>query len=235
MRQALLPLLALTLAACGGAKPEPQAPTDAKPVASVDAKPADKPAADKPAGDKPADKPVDKHAAAEAAPHDDPNEKDGPITLAPLVAKGTPKSAFPKQTVGDHDCLKEMPFTGKHQADFKALTEKCGTPTGMMEYTKPHEGRLHHKLDKRDHFQVKVNKGMCYRYFAVADDGIKDIDIIVLKKGALLAMDKTEHPIAVIDTDKLWCVDEDMDLDFGVEVDGGGAGHYTFGVWTRPK
>ncbi len=236
MRKALPLFLFATLAACGGAKPDAQTPADAKPVASAD-KPADKPADAKPADAKPGDKPAptDKYAAAEAAAHDDPNEKEGPITLAPLVAKGTPKSAFPKQSVGDHDCLKEMPFTGKHQADFKALTDKCGTPTGMMEYTKPHEGRLHHKLDKRDHFQLKVNKGMCYRYFAVADDGIKDIDIIVLKKGALLAMDKTEHPIAIIDTDKLWCVDEDMELDFGVEVDGAGAGNYMFGVWTRPK
>ena len=60
------------------------------------------------------------------------------------------------------------------------------------------EAVLHIKHDKRDEFKVKVQKGMCYRYFAVADDGIKDIDIIVLKKGALMAMDKTDHPIAVL-------------------------------------
>ena len=115
MRQAL-PLVFLTLAACGGAKPDPQTPTDAnKPVASADKPVTDKAAADKPAADKPAANaaPQDKHALAEAAPHDDPNEKEEPITLAPLVAKGTPKSAFPKVSVGDHDCLKEMPFTGK--------------------------------------------------------------------------------------------------------------------------
>jgi hypothetical protein len=56
-----------------------------------------------------------------------------------------------------------------------------------------------------------------------------------MRRGALLAADKTDHPIAVIDHDKLWCVDEDMDLDFAVEIDGAGAGGYTFGVWTRPK
>jgi hypothetical protein len=105
----------------------------------------------------------------------------------------------------------------------------------MLEYTKPGEGRLHITHDKRDEFTLKVQKGMCYRYFAVADDGIKDIDIIVLKKGALLAMDKTEQSVAVIDTEKLWCVDEDMDLQFNIEIDGRGAGGYTFGVWTRPK
>jgi len=156
------------------------------------------------------------------------------IELEPLLQKGA-KTQFPKQSVADHDCLKELSWSGKHQADFKTLIEKCGTPTGMVEYVKPHEGRLHIKHDRRDEFRFKVQKGMCYRYFAVADDGIKDIDIIVLKKGALYAMDRTEHPIAVIDTDKLWCVDEDTELQFNIEVDGRGAGGYTFGVWTRPK
>jgi len=219
-----LPLLAL---GCGGASPPPATASDAKPA------PAD-PAPTPPAAPAADAAPADKHAAAEAAPHVDPNEKEGVITLDPLVDKTT-KPAFPKQTVGDHDCLKELSFTGHHQADFATLIGKCGTPTGMLEYTKPSEGRLHAKHDKRDEFALKVQKGMCYRYFAVADDGIKDIDIIVLKKGALLAMDKTEQSVAVIDTEKLWCVDEDMDLQFNIEVDGRGAGGYTFGVWTRPK
>jgi len=220
--------VSLVAIGCGGSAPTPAAPTDAKPAA------ADAPAATgaaTPAADAP---PADKHSVAEAAPHVDPNEKDGAIELAALVDK-TKKPAFPKQTVGDHDCLKELAFTGHHQADFATLVGKCGTPTGMVEYTKPAEGRLHAKHDKRDEFKLKVQKGMCYRYFAVADDGIKDIDIIVLKKGALLAMDKTEQAVAVIDTEKLWCVDEDMELEFNIEVDGRGAGGYTFGVWTRPK
>ena len=219
-------LLALPLSALacgGGAAPPPATATDAKPAAAD------------PAPATPTDAaPADKHAAAEAAPHHDPNEKDGAIDLPALVDKAK-KPTFPKQTVGDHDCLKELAFTGHHQADFATLVGKCGTPTGMLEYTKPAEGRLHAKHDKRDEFTLKVQKGMCYRYFAVADDGIKDIASIVLKKGALLAMDKTEQAVAVIDTEKLWCVDEDMDLQFNIEVDGRGAGGYTFGVWTRPK
>jgi hypothetical protein len=219
-----LPLIAL---GCGGSAPPPAAAIDAKPAAD----PAAASATTGPAADAP---PADKHSLAEAAPHIDPNEKEGAIDLAPLVDKAK-KPTFPKQTVADHDCLKELQFTGHHQADFATLIGKCGTPTGMLEYTKPAEGRLHIKHDKRDEFTLKVQKGMCYRYFAVADDGIKDIDIIVLKKGALLAMDKTEQSVAVIDTEKLWCVDEDMVLEFKIEVDGRGAGGYTFGVWTRPK
>lgn len=213
-------LMLLLVTGCGGAKGSP---------------PASSAAARSGAAGSGAGAPADKHAAAEAAPHEDPNESDGPITMTPLVARTVARSSFPKPSVGDHECLKEVPWSGSHKTDFDTIVGKCGTPTGMLEYVKPHEGRLHAKHDKRDHFQVKVNKGFCYRYFAVADDGIQDIDILILKKGALLATDKTEHPIAVIDTDKLWCVDEDMDLDFGIEVDGRGAGGYTFGIWTRPK
>lgn len=177
----------------------------------------------------------DKFDRAEKAPHVDPNERGEHIVLTPLVSKGTARASFPKPTISDHDCLKELPFTGNHQADYQALVDKCGATTGLLEYTKAHEGRLHAKKDVRDHFRISVMKGFCYRYFAVADDGIKDIDIIVLRKGALIATDRTEQPIAIIDSDKLWCVDEDEDLEFSVEIDGRGAGGYTFGVWTRPK
>jgi hypothetical protein len=227
------PLLFLFAAGCGGAAPPPADPSTAtKATATKDPAP---PHAAEPATAAPKDAaPGDKHTLAEAAPHDDPNEKEGAIDLVTLVDRAQ-KPTFPKQTVGDHECLKELSFSGHHKADYATLVAKCGTPTGMLEYTKPAEGRLHAKHDKRDEFKFKVQKNMCYRYFAVADDGIKDIDIIVLKKGALIASDRTEQPVAVIDTEKLWCVDEDMDLQFNIEVDGRGAGGYTFGVWTRPK
>ncbi len=231
-----LPAVLLVIAGCGGGTPPPKPPADtAKDTPPPADKTPDKPATDAKDATPSKDATQDKYAAAEAQKYEDTNEKEGPIQLAGLVAKGTPKSAFPKATVKDHECLQELSFVGNHRKDYDTLVAKCGTPTGMMKFTEPADGKLHAKLDKRDHFQLKVFKNMCYRYFAVADDGIKDIDILVLKKGALLATDKTEHPVAIIDTDKLWCVDDDMDLDFAVEVDGPGAGGYTFGVWTRPK
>jgi hypothetical protein len=209
------------LAACGGNAAPPADPTPTAAPSASAAVPA-------PAGSD------DKHTAAEAAPHVDPKESSEPITLAALFDKKT-KSAFPKQTVADHDCLSGLHFTGHHQADFATLIGQCGTPTGMLEYTKPHEGRLHVKHDVRDEFKVSVQKGMCYRYFAVADDGIKDIDMIILRKGSLLGTDHANQQVAVIDAEKLWCIDEDEELQFNIEVDGRGAGGYTFGVWARPN
>lgn len=233
-RSALLVLLALVAApvACGGSPSSPKPPRDAptgsapSPLAAVDAG----------ADAMPAPPTKDRYATAEDAEHKDDNELDGPIVMTPLVPKNTPKSAFPKATVKDGEsCVGAIPWSGNHKNDYQTIAEKCGAPTGMLKYAEPRDGRLHAKKDKRDVFQIKVYKNMCYRYLAVADDGIKDIDILVLKKGAIQAMDRTDHPVAVIEPDKLWCVDDDMELDFAIEIDGPGAGHYTFGVWTRPK
>jgi hypothetical protein len=173
---------------------------------------------------------------AEAANYDDPNEHDGPIELTPLVPKNPPKTLFPKPTIGDRECLSGLAFVGEHKADYAVLEKQCGTPTGSVQYVAPAEGKLHAQKDKRDVFSFEVHKGMCYRYFAVADSGIADIDILVQKpNGALLATDKTTQPIAVINTSEPWCVtDFDQKLHFAVEVDGRGAGGYTFGVWVRP-
>lgn len=222
---ALAPTALLVLAACGSDQKAPDVPAmPSAPTAAASAAPTPSATAA-----------PDKYATAEAAPHDDPNEKEGPIVLEPLVKAGTPKSAFPKQTVSDSKCLEDLPFTGKHQKDYEEIIKRCGTPTGLIEYTKPAQGRLHATKDKHDDFQVKVVKGYCYRYFAVADDGIKDIDIVILRRGAIIATDQTDQPVAVINGSSLWCTDEDMDLDFRVVIDGPGAGGYQFGVWMRPK
>jgi hypothetical protein len=180
------------------------------------------------------------HELAEEKDYTDPNEKDhekdGPIEMTSLLPKNPPKTLFPKSTIGDHECFQGLAFTGNHKTDYAALVEKCGTPTGMVKAVEAAEGHLHAKKDQRDVFSLDVKKGLCYRYFAVADNGIADIDILVQKpNGALLATDKTTQPIAIINTGEPWCVtDYDQKLHFAVEVDGHGAGHYTFGVWVRP-
>ncbi len=153
-----------------------------------------------------------------------------------LVKKGTPKSAFPKASTPEKGCYREVQFSGQHAKDFGALTDKCGKPTGLLEYVKPAEGKLHHVKDKRDTFSVKLLGGYCYRYFAVADSTIKDIDILVQKPGgAIVASDQQTQPVAIIDFEKAWCMDEDATYEFHVEVDGEGQGAYTFGIWLRPK
>lgn len=156
--------------------------------------------------------------------------------MAVELDRGTPKSKFPKHTTDDRSCWSSVSLAGDAQKDYDQVAAKCGAPTGLLEYAKPAVGHLHSVTDKRDTFTLKLAKGYCYRYFAVADSGISDIDILVEKPGgALLADDKQTSPIAIIEADKTWCMDDDAQYDFHIEVDGNGAGKYVFGVWARPK
>jgi hypothetical protein len=228
-------------AACGGKSPAPVtaentgAPTATPPSSATPPTPAtpttDTPAASATAASK------DPPAATKPA-YDDPSEVEhgGVITMTPLLKKGMPKSTYPKKTVGDKECWQGTSLQGDAKKDFDAIIGKCGAPTGLAEYAKPVLGKLHHIHDKRDTFKLKLAGGMCYRYFAVADAGIKDLDILVTKPGgALVADDKTSHPVAIIEFDKSWCMDDDAEYDFHIEVDGEGTGNYMFGVWAKPK
>ena len=174
--------------------------------------------------------------AAMNAPYEDPDEVDGIKALSPLVSKGTPASAFPAKQVEEGACWSKVELSGKHVPDYNALASACGTPGGLIEYIHPVSGKLHSVKDKRDVFTVPLAGGYCYRYFAVADDTIRDIDILVQKPGgALVADDKQTQPIAIIEAQKSWCMPKDETYEFHVLVDGEGAGGYTFGIWARPQ
>jgi hypothetical protein len=208
--------------ACGGNPPPPAHSDVAPPV--VAAPPAPPPA------------PVATVDGSPASDDEDPDESDAPIALVPEITRPWDKASFPAKSGDEEKCWRSVPITGHAQADFDALIASCGTPMGLMEYAKPAHGHLHSAKDKRDTFSVKLSKGLCYRYFAVGDSGIKDIDILVEKKGnVLVGDDKQTGPVAIIDAGKTWCMSEDAEYFFNVEVDGEGRGKYVFGVWARPK
>jgi hypothetical protein len=153
-----------------------------------------------------------------------------------LLRKDTPRASFPKATVGDHECWQTIGLTGDHQRDYDAIVAKCGTPTGLLEYAKPVTGNLDSGAHKRDTYTLKLIGGMCYRYFAVADASIRDLDILVeTPTGALVADDKTDGPVAIIESSRPWCNDRDVEYRFRVEIDGEGKAQYVFGVWAKPK
>jgi hypothetical protein len=215
--------------ACGGsnAKP-PEAPAASGPPQAVDetASKSSPPPNVSPTATIPSPAPT----------YDDPKESKGPIKMTALVAKPFDRGKFPKQSVGDKACWQGIELTGKHESDYANIVDKCGTPTGLVEYAKPVSGKLHHEHDKRDEYVLTLSAGLCYRYFAVADAGIKDLDILIqTPNGALVGDDKTSQPVAIIESDKTWCMDRDAEYHFLIEVDGPGTGGYSFGVWARPK
>ncbi|MFO0661126.1 MAG: hypothetical protein U0165_15030 [Polyangiaceae bacterium] len=215
--------------ACGS--PPPSSPTSANPTPSAAPATSSSGAAHASSASAP--------AASASASHehfDDPNESSAPIVMAPLLPKNTPKAKFPKSTKGDKACWQEAELTGDHTKDYEGLLSKCGAPTGLLEYVKPAAGRVHHKHDVRDTFQVKLHGGLCYRIFAVSDASIADLDILITTTtNSIIGDDKVHGPVAIIHGDQPWCMDDDTEYQFHVEVDGPGAGGYLFGIWARPK
>jgi hypothetical protein len=156
--------------------------------------------------------------------------------MAPKVTRPWDKASFPPKTGDEEKCWQTLQVSGNAVKDYEGLTAACGAPLGLREYVAPAKGHLHSVKDKRDTFSIKLLKGLCYRYFAVADSGIKDIDILVEKPGAILVGDdKQTGPVAIIDAGKPWCMTEDAEYLFNVQIDGDGAGKYIFGAWARPK
>jgi hypothetical protein len=220
-----LPFLACVIASCGGSgapAASPQAPPP--PQDAVSAAPASSATSPSPAG-----------TSVASAAYDDPEEASDPATLTPLVAKGS-KLSFPKATVGEHECWQTVSPSGEARKDYDAIVAKCGAATGAVEYVKPAHGKLHETLDKRDTFIIPIRGGLCYRFFGVADSTIKDIDILIERPGgALVGDDKTTGPVAIIESEKAWCMDKDGVYNFLVEIDGHGQGNYVFGAWARAK
>ncbi len=231
----------LWLTSCGGSSPLPAAdpsapstaPRDASNAAQADRRRAE-PAAIAPDADRRA--PTATRAGAGASvddDDDDPAEADDPATLEPLAAAGE-RLRFSKGTVSERECWQSVALTGEARRDYATLVEHCGKPTGAAEYAKPAIGKLDHRRDKRDTFIVFLRGGLCYRFFGVGDATIPELDILIERNGALQGENRTHGSVAIINTDKSWCMDSDGEYRFSVEVGGQGYGRYVFGVWARP-
>ena len=236
----LLPLL-VPIFGCGGSKPA--APTTPTPSDAADAgaggggastgsSDAGSTAAAEPEEDKDEVSASSKAAAAAAKPSAAPAPAGGP--LDGLFDKTAKKADFPKKTANDKDCLREAQLSGKAAKDYDAIMAKCGGPTGMKEYTKKVTGTFDAK-HPRDVYRVKMLGGFCYRFWAVGDQAVGNLDIRVqTPKGALVSIDQSSQAVAMLDPDEPWCKSHDREFDFVVETQGG-KGAYVFGVWARPK
>ena len=171
--------------------------------------------------------------AAAAAATASPTTPGAPIPLENQLGKPPPKD-FPAKKNDDASCAGSPALTGKNDKDYAALTDACGTGAGMKPFVKTVTGKLDDK-HLRDVYDFKMLGGYCYRFFAVADAGISNIDVRVQRPGgALVSIDSTKGPIAVMDPDRPWCKTHDREFTLTVETTGG-KGNYTFGIWARPK
>jgi hypothetical protein len=175
--------------------------------------------------------PKDGPAPAEYDPYDKVKGKD-PVSLKALFEKGA-APAFPAATTSEQDCWRSVAVVGNARRDYETILKQCGASTGAVQYVRPAMGHLHHKHQRRDTFVVPIQGGLCYRFFGVGDSTINDLDILIEERGSLVGDDKTRGPVAIIESDKAWCMDRDGTYSFLVQVHGEGEGHYIFGIWAR--
>jgi hypothetical protein len=216
----------MTTTACGSAPPAP--PASAEP--STAQEDGDDPAPPGAAGVALAN-PKDQAASPEDAWFDKVKGKD-PVNLKALFDKGA-EPAFPAVTMSEQACWRSVAVVGNARQDYQTILKQCGASTGAVQYVRPAMGHLHHKHQRRDTFVVPIQGGLCYRFFGVGDSTINDLDILIEQRGALVGDDKTQGPVAIIESDKAWCMDRDGVYNFLVQVHGEGQGHYIFGIWAR--
>jgi hypothetical protein len=236
-------LLVVFLAACGGGSPPaPTTPSSSTaPAASASTASATASSSATPASADDEDDEVSSggKAATAAAKASAPPRTGGTtpptaVTLDTLFDKSAKKTDFPKKTADDAECVRKASLTGKNDKDYDSLLAACGAPTGMKEYTKKVTGKLDPK-HTRDEYVVKMVGGYCYRFYAIGDDSVGNLDIRVQRRdGDLVSMDQSKQAVAILDPDQPWCKTHDREFHFVVETTSG-TGAYTFGVWARPK
>ncbi|HZU85030.1 MAG TPA: hypothetical protein VE987_18995 [Polyangiaceae bacterium] len=210
--------VALAVATCAGCRPAPNPPSPpaaapASASASASAAAAPTAASAGPAG------------AGSVAPP--PSAAPVPSTPAPASAVATTKTdpAWAACHAGFKTTSRDL------SRDVAALAAGCARQTGM----KIVGGTLTGKqadLDKPQTFALDAKGNHCYRVFARAAEGIKDLDVAVKDSaGVVVAQDSTDDASPVVLENGGVCFSKDDSATVVVSV-GLGGGQYALQIWS---
>ncbi|MGH7272259.1 MAG: hypothetical protein ACREJ3_17655 [Polyangiaceae bacterium] len=207
---ALVPLAIIT-AGCGGGEPPPPAAPSAPPEPS--AAPSAEPSA---APEAPAPSAAPSASAAEAPP--------------PPPAAGSTKVTI-KNDPAFASCHQSYVAKGKDVSkDVAAMAKGCAKVTKMKLVGKTLKGKQADK-DSPQTFPLKAKANHCYRAYAQAASGIKDLDLAIKDStGAIAGEDSTDDPSPVVLEDGAVCFKENDAATVVVSV-GMGSGEYAVQVW----
>jgi hypothetical protein len=210
----LLALAGATLlpiaAACGGA----QKPPEATPAPSASAAPSAAPAASEAA---PAASAAPSAAASAAPAPPPPNPGSKKVTKKNDAAWATCHQSF---KAGNKEVSK----------DVEAMAKLCAAPTKMKLIGKTLTGKQSDQ-DPPQSFPLKAEANHCYRVYAQAADGIKDLDLAIKDStGAIAGEDSTDDPSPVVLEDGAVCFTE-ADAATVVVAVGMGKGAYAVQIW----
>jgi type IV secretory pathway VirB10-like protein len=198
--------LAISLVACGGSEPPPVPPPP--PPATVEAVPV----ATVPP-------PVATDTTAPAPP---------PPPPAPTSTVATTKTDA--SWAGCHQSFKAK---GKDVAgDVAAMAKGCATVTKMKLVGKTLMGKQGAE-DPPQSFPFDAKASHCYRAYAQASEGIKDLDVVVKDSASIVVgQDSTDDPSPVVMEDGVVCFSKDDKAALVVSV-GMGKGSYAVQIWSN--
>jgi hypothetical protein len=207
----LLPLPA-ALVACGGAG----APPAASPTPSASAAPSGTPAEAAPSS-------APSAAAASAAP-------SASAAPTPPPNPGS-KKATKKNEAAWASCHQSYKANNKEVAkDVEAMAKGCAAVTKMKPIGKTLTGKQGDQ-DPPQSYPLKAEANHCYRVYAQAADGIKDLDLAIKDSaGAIAGEDSTDDDSPVILEDGAVCFTEADAATVVVSV-GLGKGRYAVQIW----
>jgi hypothetical protein len=205
----------LLLQACGGGEAPPPA---APPPPSASAAPSAAPSASAAPPASASAAPVETASAAPPPP---------PAPTTPASTKVTTKND--PAWAGCHQTYEaKNKEVGK---DVAAMAKACAAITKMKIVGKPFKGKQADK-DTPQSFPLKAKANHCYRAYAQAAEGIKDLDLAIKDStGAIAGEDSTDDPSPVVFEDGAVCFKEDDAATVIVSV-GMGSGAYAVEVWS---
>ncbi len=204
----------VAVAACGGGEPAPA--TAANPPVSASA-----------AG-------ASASASSSAAPAASTAEALPPASAAPVAPVPAPTStvATTKTDAAWASCHQNYKAKGKADAakDVEAMARGCAGATKMKPIGKPWTGKQADQ-DKPQSFPFEAKAHHCYRAYAQASDGIKDLDLVIKDSAdVIVGQDSTDDPSPVVLEDGAVCFSKDDKASVVVSV-GMGSGTFAAQVW----
>lgn len=204
---AALPLAA-SIVACGGGAPPATPP--APPAASSAAASASVSTAPTGTGNEPTTAP--------------------PLAPPPPAPVATSAVATTKTVPAWAACHQSFKAKGKDvSSDVEAMARACAAVTKMKPAGKTLTGKQADQ-DPPQSFPLDAKAGHCYRAYAQASDGIKDLDLVVKDSaGVMVGQDSTDDPSPVVLEDGALCFSKDDKATVVVSV-GMGKGSYAVQV-----
>lgn len=182
---------------------------------------------------------LDRSAPATPPPGDQP---DDAVTRAARSSEGLVRldnnegpsaqdpSAFPPQRVAFDECYKGFRVTGNSERDVAGLGERCGAPCGMVPFSGIMSGSQD-ETDNVDVYTITLRQDRCYRFFAVGESSITDLDSAIAdEQGTVLLRDVFTDAAPILGPEQPFCPAAPGLYKFVVSV-ASGSGTFHFQVW----